>query len=97
MVPRTWGAKIKDKWVVLAVEVTAGLPELKSRCTVCVLAKKCPCVGNRFRVAAGREFGTPDQLAVTIEEVTAVFDGVCCPQRNLFRNGCPSFQEVTLN
>jgi hypothetical protein len=85
-VPRICDTKIKDKWVVLAIEVTAGLPKLKSTRAVCALPKKCPSIGNRFSVVPRRKFGAPDELAVTIEKVTAVFDRACCPQRNLVRN-----------
>jgi hypothetical protein len=92
-VPRICDTKIKNKWVVLAIEVTAGLPKLQSTRAVCALAKKCPSIGNRFSVVPGRKFGAPDELAVTIEKMTAVFDRACCPQRNLVRNGCPGFQE----
>ena len=66
--------EVEDDRVVLAVDVATILPELEDAGAIRSRPKEGPRGRNRFIFIGCRKFGSPDDLAVSVEQVATVFE-----------------------
>jgi hypothetical protein len=74
--------EIEDNGIAFAINEAAVLPKLEQACAVGSRTKKCARGRNCFVFIGCVEFCSPNDLAVPVEQVTAIFERPCWrPQR----------------
>jgi hypothetical protein len=70
------GPKVEHERIALAVDKAIFLPQLKNARAVRPGAEEGPRGRNRFLFSRSLKFGSPYDLAVPVEQVTTIFEGL---------------------
>ena len=65
--------EIEDNGIAFAIDEAAVLPKLEQAGAIRSRTKECSRGRDRFVFIGSKEFCSPDDLAIPIEQVTAVF------------------------
>ena len=77
------GSEVEDDRIAFAIDEATVLPKLEEAGAIRSRAKECARDRNGVVFIGGGKFGSPNDLAVPVEQVTAIFERPCWrPQLN---------------
>lgn len=66
--------EVEDNGITFAIDEATVLPKLEQACAIRSRPEECSRGRNRFVFVGGEEFCSPHDLAVTVEQVTAILE-----------------------